>query len=75
MALQYVPYRWGRLPYEYRDSVKIARTVVYSYSTPIAWVTEDGEIICPDLRYSVTTSNHQNLARAWLALETGRNAI
>lgn len=40
--------------------------VVYSYSTPIAWVTGFGEIEIPDHKYSVTTTHHQNMCRAWL---------
>lgn len=40
--------------------------VVYSYGTPIAWVTRSGLVRIPGTRYSVTTSNHQGLARAYL---------
>lgn len=63
----------GRLP---RDWVKAYRSdsknpgvsyVVYSYATPIAWVRMDGETVIPDVGYSVTTTRHQNLCRAWLA--------
>ena len=33
--------------------------VVYSYQTPIAWVTKSGTEVHPPVRYSVTTSKHQ----------------
>lgn len=33
--------------------------VVYSYATPIAWVTEDGRVHKVAQRFSVTTSKHQ----------------
>ena len=33
--------------------------VIYSYSTPIAWL-DAGEWIVPDVRYSVTTGKHQS---------------
>lgn len=39
--------------------------VLYSYSTPIAWRTSSGEVVVPDVRYSVTTSKHQSHARGW----------
>lgn len=55
----------GQLPQEWRnvyrnaeDREDIAFTVV-SYSTPIAWVLNDGEIVKPPVKYSVTTSKHQ----------------
>lgn len=37
--------------------------VVYSYRTPIAWVSKDGEWVVPDVKYSATTTNHQNIVR------------
>jgi hypothetical protein len=40
--------------------------VVWSYSTPIAWVDEDGTVTIPDVYYSVTTTQQQNRCRAWL---------
>jgi hypothetical protein len=42
------------------------RFVVFSYATPIGWVTAEGEIVIPDTRYSVTTSCQQTKVRAWL---------
>lgn len=62
----------GRLPHDERqrfpmgNGPKGVAYIVYSYSTPIAWVTNDGEIVVPDVKYSVTTSRQQTLCRAWL---------
>ena len=36
--------------------------VVLSYATPIAWFGKRGWYV-PDVRYSVTTSRHQGIAR------------
>lgn len=35
--------------------------VVYSYDTPIGWVTSDGDVYVPDVTYSPTTTNHQGI--------------
>lgn len=40
--------------------------VVWSFSTPIAWVDADGTVTVPDVRYSVTTTRHQGQCRVWL---------
>lgn len=63
---------WGQLPEQYRlqyraqeESCLIAYTVM-SYQTPILWVLTDGTIICPDVRYSRTTTTHQGLARTYV---------
>lgn len=53
-----VEWKWGRLDYSYRESVKRADYVVYSYSTPIAWHTPEGWVM-PDVKYSPTTTTHQ----------------
>lgn len=38
--------------------------VIFSYATPIAWWSgEAQEWIIPDVKYSVTTTNHQNVVR------------
>ena len=37
--------------------------VIYSYSTPIAWLRGDGEWAMPDAKYSVTTTKHQTTTR------------
>lgn len=58
------PY-FGRLPQRLRDVLDARfqagaiRQVIYSYSTPIAWL--DGDVwIVPSVRYSITTSSkHQ----------------
>ncbi|MEQ4720915.1 hypothetical protein [Nonomuraea sp. B19D2] len=40
--------------------------VVLSYATPIAWIRDDGEVVIPACRYSLTTTRHQRLCRIWL---------
>jgi hypothetical protein len=60
--------RWidnGRMPSETRVPAD-AIYVVWSYGTPVAWVTADGTVTVPDHRYSVTTSKGQGYCRAWL---------
>ncbi len=66
---------WGTgecLPHEwylrYRADTEDPGVVytVLSYRTPIAWVRADGEVVIPDEWYSVTTSRHQGMCRAWL---------
>lgn len=60
----------GRLPEEwaarYREDYNnnLLAYVVTSYGTPIAWVTYTGKIYIPDVKYSVSTTRHQNLARS-----------
>ena len=58
----------GQLPEEW---VKVFRDasgkgeldyVVYSYYTPIAWVTTDRKVVVPPVEYSRTTSGHQSTA-------------
>lgn len=60
-------YATGRLPDGWRKVLpNDARYVVWSYVTPIAWVTRDGLFVIPAVKYSPTTSNHQGLVRqAW----------
>lgn len=53
----------GVLPDSYVDELKELAPVyvVYSYQTPIAWATESDELLTvPDVRYSLTTSQHQS---------------
>src|SRR4051794_25851349 len=57
----------GQLPEPHRaqyleaaDAGRIVYTVL-SYATPILWVLDSGEVVQPNVRYSVTTSNHQGL--------------
>lgn len=48
----------------------IGRTyTVWSYRTVIAEAEQDGGVTHNEQRYSVTTSHHQNLCRAWLVPE------
>lgn len=60
----------GRLPREYRDGYYMAAErgayAVFSYGTPVAWVTDEGAVTVPAERYSVTTSKHQSIARRGL---------
>ncbi|HLS01869.1 MAG TPA: hypothetical protein VK054_07825 [Beutenbergiaceae bacterium] len=64
--------RTGRLPKEWVEVYRSDREnpgisyVVYSYATPIAWVRADGETVIPDVGYSLTTTRHQGMCRAWL---------
>lgn len=57
---------WVKMDRAIRARLPEATYVVYSYLTPIAWVTEDEDpLYVPDVRYSVTTSRHQGKCRAW----------
>jgi hypothetical protein len=56
------PWDSGRLPREHVESFQRATYAVFSYATPIAWVT-DGAWFIPGTRYSLTTSRHQSTAR------------
>lgn len=69
----------GRLPRHWADEYQadmdhITYTVV-SYSTPIAWVLDNGTVVIPDVKYSVTTSKHQGMLYALGATERTRNGI
>jgi hypothetical protein len=61
------PWDDGRLPGQHRDSFLASTYAVFSYVTPVAWVT-DGEWVIPSTRYSLTTSRHQSAARHGAAL-------
>jgi hypothetical protein len=69
-ALCSPPAETGRLPTEwverYRADEPRIVYVVLSYATPIAWIRDDGEVIIPDCRFTLTTSRHQQLCRTWL---------
>lgn len=72
VATPYAPAFTARLPAEWasryrsdNQSPGIAYTV-RSYATPIAWALANGEITIPEVSYSITTTRHQNLCRAWL---------
>lgn len=67
----------GRLPEDWRQVFKEDSPdyVVYSYATPIAWhVPDDGDDggarwVIPDVKYSPTTTRHQNLVRTALVFD------
>ncbi|WP_075737689.1 hypothetical protein [Streptomyces acidiscabies] len=69
-------YDVGRLPHWWADLYRSdfvtgrVRYQVYSGSTPIAWVLDDGTVVVPHVRYSAATSRHQGLLYA-LDLEPG----
>jgi hypothetical protein len=71
----YDPAVWpvlGRLPAEHAEQFRadaergIAYTV-FSYQTPIAWVTSSGLVRIPDVKYSPTTTQHQWACQLYLA--------
>ena len=72
-AVPFAPTGTGRLPPCWArryDADNRAHGIVYtvrSYATPIAWVRADGRTVIPPVGYSLTTTRHQNLCRAWLA--------
>ena len=57
-------YEYGMLPQYLHDQLKSDQPdyIVYSYGTPIAWHSDKGWFI-PNIKYSVTTSKHQNYVR------------
>lgn len=57
----WLPPRWRE---KYRADREEIMYTVLSYQTPIAWVRSSGEIIIPDVKYSLTTSGHQGLLYA-----------
>lgn len=81
----------GHLPARLHESVRSAVYVVYSYGTPIAWVTEDESrsrtepylYHVPDVGYSPTTGQHQyavldawrSVARRGLMERHGRREV
>jgi|SRR5262245_51175948 len=60
---------WGQLPQEHKDQLKAdlivcPRYVVFSYQTPIGWaesMTDKNKWTIPNVRYSVTTTQHQSV--------------
>lgn len=58
------------------DRAEFARSivvyVVWSYQTPIAWVTDGGVVVNSMERYSPTTSKHQSTCRQHLGMERTR---
>lgn len=65
------PLSWGRAPDAVTAAIREARArcaelplyVVLSYGTPIAYAVTGSPLTVPDVRYSVTTSRHQGIAR------------
>ena len=62
----------GRLPLEYIQQFDAAGLapdyyVVHSYATPIAWYA-NGVWTLPDIKYSPTTTRHQNIVRRGIDL-------
>ena len=63
--------RTGRLPMAWvdvyrsdRENPGILRCVFLR--NPIAWIRADGEVVIPDIGYSLTTTRHQGMCRAGL---------
>jgi len=71
-AVDHAPISAGRLPGEwaqrYHADLRESGIVftVLSWETPIAWIRATGQVVIPDVRYSTSTTRHQNLCRAWL---------
>lgn len=65
------PLFWGRARHDVVHAIRAARAatgdaplyVVLSYGTPIAWAGPGESLTVPEVRYSVTTSRHQGIAR------------
>ena len=55
----------GHLPHDWRNFLggRTIAYVVYSYATPIAVELDDGRRFIPNVKYSSTTTRHQNLVR------------
>lgn len=71
---------WGhRLPKPWAERYERERErmtyVVWSYSTPIAWVLDNGTVVKVDHKWSIATTKHQGLLYALDAAETTREAI
>lgn len=59
--------RYGKLSGAYYESVTHADYIVWSYETPIAWLTY-GIWYMPEKRYSPTTTQHQGKIRTALSV-------
>lgn len=55
------PEETGLLPANRMQGLRRAVYVVISYSTPIAWIEDSGDIFLPDVGYSLSTGQHQLL--------------
>lgn len=71
-AMGLLPQQWVariRLHLAEAKEVRGGVYIIHSYSTPIAWVTSDNEVVIPDVTYSPTTTRHQTLVRRALGGE------
>lgn len=59
---------YGELPSEHYNTLRSVDPdyVIYSYSTPIAWHSEEHGWTIPDVKYSRTTTRHQSVVRGAL---------
>jgi len=56
----------GKLPTRFEREAMGATYVIYSFKTIIAYVTVDGRKVVPDVGFSQTTSEHQDMVlKAW----------
>ncbi len=69
-----LPREWREVYRSHRDRIGISYTVS-SYATPVAWLLTTGVLVMPRVRYSATTSLHQNMVRAWLHSVWGADRI
>lgn len=68
------PANFGELPAEQVEQYKADKPVytVLSYQTPIAWITSSGLVRIPEVKYSLTTTQHQRTCKYHL-IEEGRS--
>lgn len=63
----------GRLPQEHADALREAdrcgkiQYILYSYSTPMAWLLDGEGWVKPQVKYSPTTSGHQSVFASAIA--------
>lgn len=70
-----MPDDWAQAYRAAHEADAIAYTVL-SFETPIAWVTDRTDtVVVPGVKYSVTTSKHQNYARAALCTSYRRSVV
>lgn len=69
------PNSTGSLPEKYVQSARNAQYLIYSYDTPIAWLTVNGTWLIPEEFYSATTTKHQGMTRVWLLPSDGGNPL
>jgi len=59
--------RWGQLPKHHIAAWQDSEYTIWSYDTPIAWLTDDVWYV-PLVSYSPTTTNHQSCVRFALTM-------